>query len=101
MGVVEKPGVKAVLPVTVMISLQHDGLHVVVEHFLDHAAKGHECVLVAGNQRVDFHVGDKLNKARPTVAKRCAERVERRRARCPKFNPVDLHLLSRGGLKAH
>ena len=99
--VVEKPGVEAVLPVTVVIALQHHGLHVVVEHFFNHAAKDSEAMLVTFNQRGDFHVRHKFHKACPAVAKRCAEGVEWSTPRGAKLNPVDLHLLARGGLKAH
>ena len=99
--VVEKPGVEAVLPVTVVIALHHHGLHVVVEHFFNHAAKACKGVLVALDQGVDFHVRHKFHKACPAVAKRCAEGVEWSTPRGAKLNPVDLHLLARGGLKAH
>ena len=74
--VVEKPRVEWMLAFSVVISLGHDRLHVVEERLLGHATERDKAPLVAGNERVEAHIVDKLNVAGLTVAQGGAERIE-------------------------
>ena len=96
----QKPAVEAMRVLTGSIALEHHGLHVVIQHFARHAAKVFECVIMARDQRLDFHVGDEFDKAHAAEAQR--------RAKCiqwvftlAELDPVHLHLLARSGLESH
>lgn len=99
-GIVEKAGRVAVLARPLGIALQYDGLHVVVEHAPGNAAQGRKRALVAVDQRFHLHVGDEFDVARPAVAERGAEGVERI-VPLAEFHPIDLHLFARCGLEAY
>lgn len=100
MGIIKESCVKAMGTRTSGIPLNHDGLHVVIQNASGDAAKGFKGVLVAGDQRLYFHIGDKLDKTHPTVAEGRTKGVERV-ATVAKLHPVDLHLLAGRGLKPH
>ncbi len=100
LGIIEKTGVVTVLTRPIDVTLQDDGLHIVVEHAPRHSAQGHKGALVALDQRADFHVGDEFDVACPAVPQRGAEGIE---GIVPfaEFNPIDLHLLARCRLEAN
>ena len=55
---------------------------------------------MAGDQRLDLHVGDELNKAHPAKTQRGTEGVEWVFT-FTELDPIDLHLLARCSLEAH
>ena len=99
-GIIEKSSMEAMCAITRGVALDHHSRHVVVQNALGEAAKCLEGMLVAGDQRLHFHVGDELDKAHAAVAQRRAEGVKRVAA-LAKFNPVDLRLLARRGLEPY
>ena len=82
------------------IAFKHHGLHVVVEHFARDTTEVFEGMIMARNQRLDFHIRDEFDKANPAVTQCRAKRVKGVLA-FAKLDPVNLHLLAWGGLKPY
>jgi hypothetical protein len=99
LGVVEEPGVKAVHAAAVRVALDDHRLHVVVEHFLRHAAEGQERPLVAADQRLHALVVAELDVGRPAPPQGRDEHLQLVRP-TPDRRPVRLHLMARLGLEA-
>jgi hypothetical protein len=99
LGIIQEPGVKAVHAPPVRVALDDHRLHVVVQHFLRHAAEGQERPLVATDQRLHALVVAELDVACAAPPQSRDEHLELVRT-SPDRRPVRLHLMARLGLEA-
>jgi hypothetical protein len=67
------------------------GFHVVVEHLPGYTTEQSKCLLMAFNQGIHPHIGDKAHKAHAAIAQGGTKGIERL-GTPPKLDPIDLHL---------
>lgn len=76
------------LALTGCIAFKHYSLHVVVQHSARDTAEIFECVTMAPDEGLGFHVGDEFDKTHPAKAQRGAKGMERALP-FAKFDPVN------------